>query len=637
MSVGKKAYFTKLFEPGRIGTLELENRIVIAPMGTRLAGGGDNAPTPELIEHYKKLSRGGAGLVTVECTYGYPLPNKMNLCDDSLIPRFKVVSDVIHEGGTKAGAQISPHRGTNDPANPLTPSDAPLTKWGMKPKVLSVEDIGLMVERFGELARRIREAGFDVISIHGSHGYLVSAFFSPFRNRRTDAYGGSIENRARFAVEIINAVRAKVGSDFPLIFRLMAGERCEGGFTLQEAIAASKILEKAGIDAIDVTSGIHVHSPYYIAAPGTIPTGYNIPLAEAIKKTVSIPVMVAGNILEPNMAEEALQEGKADFICLARATLADSQFPSKLRKGRPEDIRPCIRCLYCMERIQKDQAIRCTVNPTLGQEEFVVKPAERSRKVAIVGGGPAGMEAAIVAAQRGHEVTLFEKRKLGGMLIEASVPEFKNDLKRLINYLSAQVKKTGVNIVNSEGTGQIIKDNKFDAVIVATGAAPCVLKVPGIDKPSVVGALDVLNGAETGKNVIVVGGGLIGCDVALFLAEQGKKITIVEMLDGIALDMESATRMAYFDRLSKRDVDMRTGLCLEVVTDNGIIVRDTQGAKEEIEGDSVVLAAGLTANRGLFDELKEVPNMEVYAVGDNVEPRKIHDAIHEGFFTSYRL
>ena len=636
MSNAKKAYFPRLFEPGQIGTLELENRIVIAPMGTRLAG-EDNVPSQRLIEHDRQLALGGAGLVTVECAYDYPLPNKMNLHDDSLIPRFKEVSDAIHEVGTKAAIQISSHRGTSDPKDPITPSDAPLTKFGVKPKVLTAEDIRVMVERFSNMARRIKEAGFDALTIHGSHGYLVSEFFSLFKNKRTDAYGGSIENRARFAVEIVKATRAKVGKDFPLIFRIMADERVEGGFSLQDAVATSKILEEAGVDAIDVTSGIHVYSFYYAISPGTIPHGYNLKLAEGIKKAVSIPVLVAGAIMDPHMAEEALQNGQTDFICIARAALADRQFPRKCQEGRPEDIRPCIRCLYCMERTQTDRAIRCAVNPALGQEEYVVQPAEKSRKVAVVGGGPGGMEAAIIAAQRGHEVTLFEKRRLGGVLVEASAPEYKEDLRRLVSNMSTQVKKAGVSIVDSEATSQIIKDGGFDAVIVAAGGTSCTLDVPGIDRPSVVGALDVLSGAKTGENVMVIGGGLVGCDVALLLAEQGKKVTIVEMLDAVAQDMYYSARESLLVRLSRQDAEIRTGVCLEEVTDSGVIVRDKQGAKSEITGDSVVLAVGFLPNKGLFEELEKLPNVEVCAVGDCVEPRKIHDAIHEGFFASYRL
>ncbi|MFC2066352.1 FAD-dependent oxidoreductase [Chloroflexota bacterium] len=636
MIISKEAHFPKLFEPGRIGTLELGNRIVIAPMNTRLAGEA-NVPSPRLIEHDRQLALSGAGLVTVECVYDYPLPNKMNLCDDSLIPRFKVLSDTIHEAGTKAAVQISSHRGTNDPTSPVTPSEAPVTKWGIKPKVLSVEDIGVMAERFSNMARRIKEAGFDAISIHGSHGYLISEFLSPFKNKRTDAYGGSIENRARFAVELVKATRAKVGKDFPLIFRLMCEERIEGGFSITDAITVAGILEEAGVDAIDVTSGIHGYSFFYSISPGTIPHGYNIPLAEGIKKAVSIPVMVAGGIMDPYMAEEALQKAQTDFICIARAALADHQFPRKCQKGRTEDIRPCIRCLYCMERTQSDQTIRCAVNPTLGQEEFVVQPTEKSRRIAVVGGGPAGMEAAIVAAQRGHEVTLFEKRKLGGMLAEASAPEFKEDLRKLIGSMSTQIKKAGIKIVDSEATSRIIKDGKFEAVIVAVGGIPCTLDVPGIDRPSVVGAVDVLRGTETGTNVIVVGGGLVGCDVALFLAERGKKITIVEMLDEIAQDMESATKASFLKRLSRQDVEIRTGVCLEQVTDKGVIVCDKQEKKYEIKGDRVVLAIGFTPDNKLLGELQKIPGLEVCAIGDCVEPRRIHDAIHEGFFASYRL
>jgi len=369
------------------------------------------------------------------------------------------------------------------------------------------------------------------------------------------------------------------------------------------------------------------------------PPATNVWAAEEIKNVVGIPVIASGSITTPQLAETILEQGRADFISLGRPLIADPCFPLKAEEKHPEDICPCTRCLDgCVVRGVAVGGINCSVNVTVGREdEFRITAADRVKRVAVIGGGPAGMEAARVAALRGHQVTLFEKRKLGGVLIEASVPEFKADIRRLIDYLSVQVKRTGVKIVNSEATSQTIKDGRFDAVIVATGATPWIPDVPGIDKPRAVGALDVLRGAKTGESVIVVGGGMIGRDVALFLAEQGKNVTITTRGDDIARGMNQAERLAYFERLSKHSVKIRTGVHLKEITDSGIIIHDGAGNKSEIKGDSVVLAAGLIPDRGLFDELSKIADLKVYAVGDCVEPRTIFDAIHEGYWTAFNL
>jgi len=369
------------------------------------------------------------------------------------------------------------------------------------------------------------------------------------------------------------------------------------------------------------------------------PLAYNVWIAEEIKKVVSIPIIASGSITSPELAERILEEGKGDFIGLGRPLLADPYFPLKAQEGRPEDIRPCIRCLEgCLDRGLFSGSINCTVNVAVGKEdEFRITPSAKPKKVAVVGGGPAGMEAATIAALRGHDVTLFEKRKLGGMLLEASVPEFKADIRSLISYLATQVKKSGVKTIEAEATSQSIKDGNFDAVIVATGGTPNIPDVPGIDKSSVITAIEVMGGAKTGKNVIMVGGGLAGCDVALFLAERGKKVTIVEMEDEIARGWSDSPRLAFFERLSKQDVEVRTGVHLEEVTDSGITVHDKQAVKSEIKGDTVVIATGFKPNLRLFDELAQLPKLEVYAIGDCAEPRMIFDAIHEGHWMAYGL
>jgi NADPH-dependent 2,4-dienoyl-CoA reductase/sulfur reductase-like enzyme len=373
--------------------------------------------------------------------------------------------------------------------------------------------------------------------------------------------------------------------------------------------------------------------------PMYVPAAPHVWAAEGIKRVVNIPVILSGSVTSPQLAEKILTEGKADFVSFARPLLADPAFPRKALEGRPEDVRPCIRCVDgCTTKGVANGFISCSVNAALGEEgSCEASRAPEVKKVAVIGGGPAGMEAARVASCRGHQVTLFEKRKLGGTLIEASVPEFKADLRGYIDYLSTQIRKSGVRVVNAEVTSRTIKEGQFDAVIVATGAVPAEPRVRGSDREEVLDALSVLQGAGTGQKVVVVGGGMIGCDVALFLAEQGKKVTITTRGEDIARGMNPPERRAYFERVSKRELEIRTGVHLEEITELGVRVADQAGARSEIKADHVVLAAGLKPDRRLFDELAGTPHMRVYAVGDCVEPRMIFEAVHEAHWVARNL
>lgn len=640
------AQFQKLFEPGYIGKLRLKNRLLKAPMSTKLAS-IDGTVTDRQVKYYRELARGGVGLIIVEFSYIDDLAskasdNQIGVSNNAQISGLQWLASNIKENGARAGIQLV-HCGRQKISG-IPPIKAPspipwkeLVARGVPPpQELTLKEIAGIIEAFGDAAYRAMRAGFDMVEVHGAHGYLLTNFLAPSTNTRTDQYGGSLSNRMRILLEVIANIRKKLGPDFPVGVRLTGTDYKENSISIEETREVARALEKAGVDAIHISGGDHETMDQQVI-PMYWPPGYNVWAAAEVKKAIGIPVFASGAINTPELAESVLEEGKADFISLGRPLVADPYFPLKARQGRPEDIAPCIRCNCCFSRGIRVGAIHCTVNPTVGREEELrITPAGKPRKVAVIGAGPGGMEAARVARLRGHQVTLFEKRKLGGVLVEASVPEFKADIRRLVDYLSTQVKKLGVDVVEAEATTRTIKDGKFDVAIVAVGGIPIVPDVPGTDKPFVVGALDVLNGASVKNEVVVVGGGLVGGETALFLAEQGKKVRIVEMLDAIVPDLEKGSRRGFMTRLDRcrPPVEIYTRTRLAEIIDGGVMVINEDKKRSEIKADTVVLALGFHADTRLCDALSKVPKLEVYAIGDCAEPRNIYDAIHEGYVTA---
>jgi 2,4-dienoyl-CoA reductase-like NADH-dependent reductase (Old Yellow Enzyme family)/thioredoxin reductase len=639
--------FPRLFEPGEMGGLSIRNRLVRASMWTAY-GARDGSVSERVIRHYREIARGGTGLVNVEFCHVDNKSSKSNLCqlsiaDDEYIPGLALLASTIKENGAAAGIQIS-HAG-GQRYLPFPPRKVPsLLAWissrGKSPlpvEEITTAEIEELVETFGNGALRAKRAGFDLVEVHACHGYLITSFLSALTNSRTDPYGGSFENRNRFLMEILQNVRRKIGPDFPLAVRIDGSEYLEGGITIEETLETVRILEKAGVNVLHVSGGTHKNVDK-MSSPSYWPLGYQVWAAEKIKKVVGVPVIASGSITSPQLAEEILEQGKADFISLARPLLADPHFAKKAREGRPEDITPCIRCnVGCQTR--PEGAVSCAVNVLAGNEdESRFQKAERKRNVVVVGGGPAGMEAARTAAMMGHDVTLFEKRRLGGMLLEASIPEFKADLRALVQYLATQVQKLGVRVILQEADTETIRRSGADAVILASGADPVVADLPGIHGEKTVGALEVLNGAKVGREVLVIGGGLVGCEVALYLAEQKKRVTIIEMLDQLLPEMDVlSANLAFFERFHRQDVRVMTGTRLLEVTGDGVVVSDKEGKKSCVKGDTVVAALGLRANRKLYQELSSLPGLEVYPVGDCREPRKIYQAIHEGHFAARNL
>jgi 2,4-dienoyl-CoA reductase-like NADH-dependent reductase (Old Yellow Enzyme family)/thioredoxin reductase len=647
MKKGATVSFQKLFESGFIGKLRLKNRLIRASMYTTY-GALDGSVTDRMIRHYREIASGGVGLVIAEFSYVDKKSSKSSYCQlsvagDEYIPGLSWLAMTIKQNGAKAGLQISHAGGQRYLMTPpkKVPSrafwEAIQVKGEPAPEELTIEEIEEIIEAFGDAALRAKKAAFDLVEVHASHGYLITEFLSSATNRRADKYGGSLENRMRLLIEVVENVRKKVGFDYPITVRLNGSEYLEGGITIEESIDTAKILEKKGVHAVHISGGTHRNSDKLVV-PMYWSRGYHVWAAEAMKRAVEIPVIASGSVTTPELAEEILREGKADFISLARPLLADPFFPKKAEEGRSEDITPCIRCnVGCQGR--PEGSLTCTVNIAAGKEdEFKIKPMVRRKKVAVIGGGPAGMEAARVAAMMGHQVILFEKRKMGGMLIEASVPEFKADLRFLIQYLSTQLKKLKVRVLHEEADIEAIKRRGLEVVIIAGGGIPIIPDVPGVDKPITVSALDVLHGAKVGKEVIVVGGGFVGCETALFLAEQNKKVTIVEMLEQVLPEMNVAgPRSAFFERLNKHQVRIETNTKLDKITEDGILATNREGKKTKFKGDTVVLALGLKSDSQLYDEITSLPDIAVYSIGDYAEPRNIYDALHEGHLTARNL
>ena len=640
--------FEKLLEPTKIGLMELRNRILMPPMGTNL-NAVDGSVTDYYINYHAERAKGGVGLqimgVVAIDPLGIPAPCVPRIYHHKFIVGLSRLTRAIHEYGGKCAAQLH-HAGRQTYSSLIgeqivAPSAIPCKLIGEVPRELTINEIEGLVEAFGEGALRAKLAGFDAVEFHGAHGYLICQFLSPYSNKRTDKYGVDPEGRMQFALEIVKRAKEKAGADFPMIFRMSGDEFVEGGLTLEETEKIAQRLEKAGVDALHISAGNYDSMlGGKIIAPMYLPKGGLVHIAKAIKKVVNVPVIAVGSIT-PEMAEDIIREGKADIVSMGRALIADPELPKKLAEGRLEDINRCIRCNEgCIGRVLSYQPMTCSINASVGREkEYEIRPASKPKKVVIAGGGAAGMEAARMAALRGHEVTLFEKEdEFGGHMREASVPAFKEDIKPLIEWLSTQVKKLRVKVeLGKEATPEIIAEMKPDVVIVATGSTPLIPKIPGIEKRVVAIATDVLLAkAEVGDKVVVAGGGLVGCETSLFLAKKGKQVTIVEMLPDIAIDVEMISKFTLMGLLAEKGVKWVTNTKIEEITDEGVITFDKSLRRQTIKADTVVLAMGFKSNKKLHKALEgKVP--ELYAIGDCVEPRKIIHAIHEGSFIARQI
>lgn len=630
----------KLLEPVTVGTINLKNRMVMAPMLTCLAT-LDGAVTKEMINYYSERARGGIGAIITEYSYIDDSASKarghqLGVYSDQLLPGLIELVETIKSNGAKAILQIC-HAGRQTTMacigmQPVAPS--PVPNFGEMPKELSIAEIEEIQDAFANASYRAREAGFDGVEVHGAHGYLMSQFLASYTNRRTDKYGGNLDDRGVFSLETIGKIRKKVGDHFTVGYRLNCADYVQGGITLEEACRFAQMLENESVDYIHVTAGIQ-ESWQYIIQPMYLERATLVHLADRIKKVVEIPVITVGSH-NVETAERALREGKADLVAFGRSLIADPGFPNKLISCRIEDIRPCIRGNEgCVSNTSKDHAIRCEVNPAAGREaDYKILPATDRKNVVVIGGGIAGMEAARLALIRGHRVTLIEKKdNLGGHLIEASVPEFKESLRRLIKWSINQLNKGDMTIkLKTEATPELIQALKPDVLIVAVGSRFVVPMVQGTDRSFVIMPDDVLLGRKAvGERVLVVGAGIVGCETALHIAKNLKKeVIIVEKEDEVLPGGSFINNATLLENLKGLDVKMYTGWSLEEITEKGVGCTDKKGQQHDLEADTVVLALGLRARRELVEKFIGLAP-EVSIIGDCNEARDVYHAFEDAW------
>ncbi len=643
--------FKKLLEPGYIKNLKIKNRVSMAPMEKQWGDRLGNV-TQFYIDYMVERAKNDVGMITMESTFIDPVGRgniyQLGLWDDSNIPSHRRLTDALHKYGTVAVTELQ-HAGRNAATyktgfQPVAPSPIPCEiSGGYMPRELSLDDIKEFIAKYAAAARRAKEAGYDMVTLHGAHGYILNSFLSPFSNKRTDEYGGSTENRWRFGTEVYQAIRAVLGDDFPMGYRVTADEFVDGGLTLKDTSAFMKRLEELGLDYVDVSSGIY-ESAQMIIHTMDFPLGGLLPYAAGMKEVLDIPVIATGRINDMNFAEQILERNEADYVHMVRALHADPEILIKSQKGELDDICMCMACNKCIDLMFGDQRVRCTVNPAAGRERaMALKPAEKKKTVMVVGGGLAGMEAARIAALRGHAVSLYEKEdELGGAVRWASKGKFREEWWQTARYRIHSVNASGVEVhLGKEVTLADIKAAKPDVTIVATGTKPFVPPyVPGVDKPLVTDYAAVLLGQKKiGQNAVVIGGQDIGLATAEFLSEHNCKCTIIDDSDALGADLGGIKQMVVLPRIADDpNLEVRLNSNVERIGDNWVEVQ-SKGQNEILDGiDMVVFAWGREMVRQLADEIGADGTVSDFCViGDAEWPREAIDVIYEGAMTGRRI
>lgn len=664
-----------LFDPITIRNVTVRNRVVMPAMHLNYTPNMGEV-SDRLIEFYRRRAIGGAGLIIVGgCIISKyaGTPIMINISDDKYLPGLTRLASAMNEAGAASCAQL--YHGGRYVHKLFLNGEEALSASAVKsrfthevPKEMTKEEIKREIKAFGDAAKRAKQAGFTMVEILSSAGYIINQFLSPITNHRTDEYGGSWENRMRFGLEVVDTVRAAVGDDYPVIIRVAGNDFMEGSNTNRETALYCKEVVKHGVDLINVTGGWHETRVPQLTT--FVPRGAFTYLARGIKEAVDVPIVACNRITTPEEAERYLEEGIADMIGIARGMISDPDWVNKSKEGRSEDILHCIACAQgCFEHVFKMQPVGCLVNPAAGNEykEKDIPTPSTIKKVLVVGGGLAGMEAAIVADDRGHEVTLVEETNaLGGQFILAAAAPQRSELATVIADFIHKLEKSNVKVqLNTKIDKEWILQHKPDGIIIATGAYPITPKIPGVDRDNVYQSWDVLkNNIPLGKNVVIVGGGAVGVDAALHVASIGtiddktvkflllnnaedvevikrlalqgtKNVTLVEMLPKIGRDIGKSNRWVFLQDLANYGIKQITESTVKEINDEGVVI-EKMGKQQTIPADSVILAVGAKPNNQLYEEIKDL-EMEIHLIGDAKQVRKAYEAVEEGYKAALSL
>jgi 2,4-dienoyl-CoA reductase-like NADH-dependent reductase (Old Yellow Enzyme family)/thioredoxin reductase len=644
--------FSNLFNPITINGMELKNRMMVSAMVTQYCG-EDGFANEQYIKYHETKAKGGWGLIITE---NYPVAPKTGsyarmaaLYTDEHIAGHKELTDRVHKAGGKICCQLY-HGGATTPfktfnQQSVAPSHIRTAVGVNVPREMTIEEIHTLIKQFGESALRAKKAGFDAVEIHGGHGYLLHEFLSPAYNKRTDEYGGSLYNRCRLSIEIVEEVRKQVGKDFPIFFRISSHDYRMGGLPIAETRVLAMRLEDAGVDCIDISQGDY-STAYSLIPPSVSSPSTYIENARAIRSVVNIPITSAGKIYDPFMAESILKEGAADLVVMARTSLADPDFPNKVKNNQLDSIRNCIGCVQaCTGGNKKNLGCHCTVNPMLGHEaEYDMSKVENPKNVIIIGAGVAGCEAAIAAATKGHKVTVYEKEnKIGGQWIAAAIPTGKTEFNSFLYWQLGEMKRLGVEIhFNTTVTNDMLEKLNADEIIVATGSVPAVPPIKGIDQKHVFSAEDILRGRvdeqymAPNKNIVVIGGGMTGSETAEYLAQLNCKVSLVEMLPNILNDGEASPNKFVIEGLKEHDAHIYTSSSVQEIGNDYVVIKQNDQLITLNNIDTVVVATGVKSVHTLKDYADE-NNIKVICTGDASSIKNGMKNIWEGFKTGYDL
>jgi 2,4-dienoyl-CoA reductase-like NADH-dependent reductase (Old Yellow Enzyme family)/thioredoxin reductase len=626
-------HFPHIFQEGRIGSAALRNRLIMSLYPTKYAT--DSKVNERMLAFYRERAAGGVAMIVLDCPCldypkAYKGPNELRFDTTEYADTVKNLLRAIHAEGAKAFMQL------NYPKERIFDREVPGSKqkgstWlASLVRIMTAAEAHEVIGIMANGARRARELGYDGIEVQASYGDFISQLLSPLSNKRTDEFGGSLENRTRFLIGLIEAVKEKAGKDYPVIVKLACDEFVEGGLRLNDTIVIARLAERAGADAI-LASGGNKATKQMTIPSHYLPPGVLVHLARGIKKAVAIPVVAIGKINTPDLAEKVIRDGDADFVAMARPFLADPYFPVKAKTGKTEEIR---RCLYdledCADKGVKGIGRTCTMNPFSGQEyRLKLTSAPRKKRVLVIGGGPAGIQAALLASQRGHEVILYEKDDaLGGQLRISSVAPCKEEMEAALQHMKYMLSKTNTKVIlNTAATNKDILSHNPEAVIVALGSRPSLPNVPGIDLPSVYDVRKVYEeDIDLGKNVVIAGGGDIGCETADLLAEKGMSVTIVEALEEVLHRMKEIPKQELLKRLKNKNVSILTSTKVTAIEVGKVVVDTANGNRKELPGDSVIFSTGSVSADSLAETLKGLI-AEVYVVGDAKEPANLGAAL----------